>query len=250
MNHLVFVTGNLNKQEEIREIMKEEFSKDRFYENALQLHFYNPKEEIHEIQSINTSEVAHQKAIDVAKVIEADQEFMKTFNSAKNIYVMVDDTGLYAKTSPINRKTYANLGYPGALIKNYMSSIESDPCKAICHEFGGSVAFAECSIGFHNIILNTTDCVTYTTDGYIPVTPKYNETHDDFGWDPCFVPRRDNFDLYDDSDPFNEFYKNESYSQMKNKNTYSMRNKAIGRALDKIAFDINVTQHLNIKAKV
>lgn len=245
MNHFVFVTGNPDKQEEIREIIMEQFTKDKFYGTSLSLHFYEPKEELEEIQSIDTSKVAIQKALDAGKMILADKEFMESLLPANNIYVMVDDTGLYSKTSPVNRKTYTGLGYPGALIKHFMDSVSGNKCEHICQQFGGSVAFAECSIGFHNILKNTVDCTCTTVEGYIPMEPMYQVGGDNFGWDPCFVPKRNTFDSYETGDKFYDFYTEVSYAQMTEKNQYSMRNGAIRRALDLISFDINIKQHPN-----
>ena len=246
MNHLIFVTGNAKKQTEISDIIMQEFTKSKFYGTALSLHFYKPSKDIPEIQSINTSEVAEAKAITTAKIIEEDVEFMKSLQPCQNIYVLVDDTGLYAKTSPLLRKTFNGIGYPGALIKHYMHSSE-DPCKTICQEFGGSIAFAEVSIGIHNITLNHSYHATGRVEGYIPFEPLYNTNGENFGFDPCFVPRMNNFDETESSDEFHLYYKETSYAQLKDKNKYSMRKIAICKALEQIYFDIIIIQH---KSKV
>ena len=224
-SHIVFVTGNKNKQKEISDIIFSKMVADKKPHN-FKLHFINfPYME--EIQSVNTNKVSENKVQKAAECLKKETEFLKTLEPYKNIFILVDDTGLYAKTSPVNKITYTGKGYPGALIKDFVKSIEGNCCDGICNSFGGSMACTEVSIGIFNITTCIWDVVTELDYGHIPIEPKYDTTNKSFGWDPCFIPNTI-------GDKKNE--KHLSYDMLPSdiKNKYSMRSKAISSAYDKI----------------
>lgn len=190
----------------------------------LQLHFINFPY-LEEIQSVQTSRVCKDKLMKAGEALRKETEYLKMLGPYHNIFVMVDDSGLYAKTSPKCDLTYEGKGFPGALIKDFIKSVEGDFCEGICKQFGGSSAIAEVSIGIYNIITDIDDVVTKMDYGYIPVEPKHNKEKENFGWDPCFVPNKIGQD---------DNTKNESYDMIPTsiKNQYSMRSKAISAAFD------------------
>lgn len=231
-NHVIFVTGNKTKQTEISNIFFQEFIKNNTISN-IQLHFYNLKTIIPEIQSINTMEVAIHKASEASKIILMDTEYIKQFKSYNNIYVLVDDTGLYSKTSPINKITYDGLGYPGALIKQFTDNIDGNSCNAICNAFGGSIANVQVSIGIYNLKQNITSVVNGKIIGYIPVFPQYDKDGNGFGFDPCFIPNIM-------SETGDMILGNKSYAEMSQseKNQISARKIAIINAIKQIQISL------------
>lgn len=223
-NYLVFATGNKSKQVEIRSIIQQEMEKLKCSVN-LQVIFIDLGD-IPEIQSLHTHEVAIEKAKEAGKRLQ-QMEFTKDIGHDDNIFVLVDDTGLYAKTSPINKITYTGKGFPGALIKDFMKSIEGNANEGICGMFGGSMAHAEVTIGIYNICDGSSDSATESDYGQISITPLYNPEHESFGWDACFIPNEINGNINKNS---------KSYDMLsrKEKNTTSMRSKAIIKAFHKI----------------
>ena len=219
-NYLVFATGNKNKQFEIQNIIQQEMGKLKC---LIHLHVkFIDLGDIPEIQSLHTEEVAVEKAKEAGIRLLQNTKFMESLGEYQNLFVLVDDTGLYAKTSPVNKVTYAGKGFPGALIKDFMKGIEGNPCEGMCQMFGGSMAHAQVTIGINNVATQNVYTATESDCGRISITPLYNPSHKSFGWDPCFIPNEVNGDKNN----------NRSYDMLtkKEKNETSMRSKAIIKA--------------------
>lgn len=199
----------------------------------MELKFYQPIKKIPELQSINTIDVAKHKAKEATAIMLLDADFMSSIKSYSNTYVLVWHYGLYAKMSPINKITYKDLGYPGSLIMNYMNSIDGDPREALCQQFGGSPATAECSIGIHNLKSNEIYSTTSSASGYIPIKPSSNINTINCGWNNCFVPN-------------SEFIEKTIFRfSMKNLSDTTtfidiIRKMALISAIDAIAYDISI----------
>ena len=137
-----------------------------------------------EIQSTSVEKVVYEK------VKYAWEKFKKP--------LFIEDTGLFIVDAPMN-------GFPGALIKYYFKHLS---CNGICLKNGGNNAYAETIIGYHDG--NKIHIFKGVIYGSIAITPKYGDYG--FGWDPVFIPNRNNPDRL-------------SFAQMKPeiKNNISMR---------------------------
>ena len=111
-NQLIFLTGNMNKLKEAREILGDDFK------------IKNKKIDIDEIQSTNVEEVIKHK-------IEAAYKALKK-------PCFCEDTGVYIKNMN---------NFPGALIKFYFDHLGN---KKITQFNGGSKVYAETVIGYHD----------------------------------------------------------------------------------------------------
>lgn len=218
--NIYFVTGNENKQLEIKNIIVDE---SKNYPNfEFNLHFIKPSVDIPEIQSTDVITVVENKVSEVAKTINLEE-------LDENAFIVVDDTGYYSHEMPINKVTFSGKGYPGALIKDLMKSTQLDnqsPSEAICRMFGKSDAMVEVGLGIFNCYSHKVSHVSGKDIGKVPKSPQFGDRS--FGWDPCFVPNKI-------GDEVNK--KSLSYAQLteKQKNSCSMREKAIVKLLQHLA---------------
>ena len=169
MKEIIFLTGNINKVNEAQKIMGEDFL------------ITNKKLDLPEIQSTDVSQVVIEKTKNAYKILKKP--------------VFCEDTGVYIKNMN---------GFPGALIKFYFDKLDN---KGISKFNGGSKAYAETVIGFHN----GKEVITFkgVVNGRISKKPQGKG----FGWDPIFIPGNTN---------------KLSFAEMKQseKNRISMRGKA------------------------
>jgi non-canonical purine NTP pyrophosphatase (RdgB/HAM1 family) len=166
---VIFLTGNKNKLKEIQDIVGES------------INLTNKKIDLPEIQSTNVEEVIEEKLKAAYKIVKKP--------------VFCEDTGVYIKNMN---------NFPGALIKFYMEHLGN---KGIAKFNGGSKAYAETIIGYHDG--KKIHYFKGRINGTIAKKPKGKG----FGWDPIFIPNR---------------YK-ESFAEMsqETKNKISMRAKAV-----------------------
>jgi len=214
--HIYFVTGNPNKQAEIKQIFQELSANYPGYE--WNLDFIQISKDIPEIQHSDVSVVTEQKVKDVANYIHLDIE---SFNLADTGYIAVDDTGYYAMESPALGIKYKH-GYPGSAIKGWLKSINTDKQtvqSATCRMFGQSKVIVSVAIGLFNLNNSSVISIVESDEGVCPSSPK-NGSEIPFGWDPCFVPNYIGAD--ENADRL-------SYDQLttKQKNSCSMRKQAI-----------------------
>jgi len=165
---MIFVSGNKNKFSELSDI----FSKHNIVLEKVDF-------DLPEIQSISVKDVVNEKIRYAYEKI--------------NQPVIVEDTGLYITSKPMN-------GFPGALIKFYYDCLGVN---GICEKNGGNNAYCETVIGYHDgeQILTFSGIV----EGNISREPLYGNFG--FGWDPIFIPK--NYNL--------------SFAQIEDKNKISMR---------------------------
>lgn len=144
IDRLTFVTSNEDKKEEAQQILDAEISKEDL--------------EIKEIQEIDVSEVAREKARQAHKELERP--------------VMVDDTGLFLDEWN---------GFPGALIKWILKSRGAEGACQLVSE--NKTATAKTAVGL--CVDGETRVFTGEVKGRITEKPRGS---DGFGWDPVFIP--------------------------------------------------------------
>lgn len=141
--NIIFVTGNTNKAREARSILGFEIETADL--------------EIYEIQAIEVSEVAKDKARRAYEILKRP--------------LIVEDTGLYIKD-------YNN--FPGALVKWMIKYMGRDE---VARLFSGKSVTAECCICYYDG--NETEIFKGRINGKISPEPLGDSG---FGWDPIFIP--------------------------------------------------------------
>lgn len=197
--NLVFITGNVNKLKEVREILGNDFA------------VVNVNVDLQEIQSTNVKEVIEEK-IKEANVIlrkketmdKIKEEFKKldiTVNNFDDFTVVCEDTGFHIDSMNIGEKAEkeSTKMFPGALIKFYLQALGA---KGIIDKNKGSEARLSCYIGVikNGQIVEPVEAI---------VEGKVADTYTDggFGFDPCFVPNLS-------SDSSNDKYRGKSYGEL------------------------------------
>lgn len=145
---MIFLTGNKNKVEEAQLILGDSIK------------ITNKKIDLPEIQSTSVEEVIKEKLNAAYKIVKKP--------------VFCEDTGIYIKNMN---------NFPGALIKFYLDHIGT---KGIANFNGGSSAYAETVIGFHDG--KNVNFFKGRINGSIAKKPKGKG----FGWDPIFIPKNYN----------------------------------------------------------
>jgi XTP/dITP diphosphohydrolase len=145
---MIFLTGNKNKVEEAQLILGDSIK------------ITNKKIDLPEIQSTSVEEVIKEKLNAAYKIVKKP--------------VFCEDTGIYIKNMN---------NFPGALIKFYLDHIGT---KGIAKFNGGSSAYAETVIGFHDG--KNVHFFKGRINGSIAKKPKGKG----FGWDPIFIPKNYN----------------------------------------------------------
>jgi non-canonical purine NTP pyrophosphatase (RdgB/HAM1 family) len=197
--NLVFITGNVNKLKEVREILGDDFA------------VVNVNVDLQEIQSTNVKEVIEEK-IKEANVIlrkketmdKIKEEFKKldiTVNNFDDFTVVCEDTGFHIDSMNIGEKAEkeSTKMFPGALIKFYLQALGA---KGIIDKNKSSDARVSCYIG---VIKNgqIVEPVEAVVEGKVAET--FSEGG--FGFDPCFVPKLS-------SDSSNDKYRGKSYAEL------------------------------------
>lgn len=164
------------------------------YINNLELY---DKEDIPEIQSLDINEIIR------AKLKVANEKI-----NDSNCFLIVEDTGLYLN---------ALNGFPGPLIKFLLASVGIYGIFNVCNKLNNYKAEATTSFGLYDSSTNELSFFSASIDGTI-TTPKGNFG---FGWDPIFIPKG----------------ANKTFAEMETieeKNTFSMRYKAMKKLLEKL----------------
>ena len=211
MINIVFITGNMNKLNEVRHILGESFN------------VINIKIDLIEIQSISVKEVIRYKIEEARKNINLDEikkkflELNVVINDQNDFYVICEDSGLFIKKLK---------KFPGALIKFYYESLGNEE---IVKRDGGKKAKAICCIGL--LKNNDIQIVSGHIRGIISTSVRGNNG---FGWDASFTPKL--------SDTKYEEHDGKSYAELPSdiKNKVSQRYLAFNK-LRKILTNINKT---------
>lgn len=154
--------------------------------------------DIPEIQSLDISEIIKSKLNESRKVI-----------NDPNCFIIVEDTGLYLK---------ALNSFPGPLIKFMLKSIGNDGIFNICEKLNNYKAEAITSFGLYDSNTNDISFFSANIDGLI-TSPKGNFG---FGWDQIFIPNGSD----------KTFAEMETIEE---KNSFSMRFKALKKLLERLA---------------
>ncbi len=149
MKRVIFVTGNLNKVEEVQSILGDKFLVD------------HRKLDLKEVQAVKGAEVIKEKAEEAYKILK--------------LPVLVEDVSLYFSA-------WNNL--PGALIKWFVEELGPSGIAKILRGEKNRKATAECSAAFYDG--KRMKLVTGEVEGRISerVLGKSG-----FGWDPIFIPK-------------------------------------------------------------
>lgn len=184
---LCFVTGNASKRREIIEIYQKYLTESSPCDPVALKLVFEKVPDLPEIQEIDTENVVELKT----KIAHDYLHHQGKLNTMIRPIVIVDDTGFYAKSIKKEgvRIKFKN-GFPGALIKSWMESIEGDSCLATCQLFGGGFADVQTSFGIYYKTYQHAvyHVVSGRMTGLVPHEPKYGENSKRFGWDPCFAP--------------------------------------------------------------
>ena len=149
-NKFVFVTGNLDKVKML----------EKFLGHSVEHH----ELDLHEIQSLDTSEVLKTKAEAAYKILK------KT--------ILVDDVSLSVKTMG---------GLPGTLVKFFLKSVGVDGVCKMVDAFGDRSAIATTTFGFYDG-KNFREFVG-EVHGSISPEPRGDPTKlPGMGWNPIFIP--------------------------------------------------------------
>lgn len=153
-DYIIFVTGNVKKCEEVKQIINMDIRNKQF--------------DLPEIQSVDVHEVIKEKLKTAKTLIERGQR------------LCVEDTSLSIKNAGENIRFRTD--FPGALIKFYMAALSDID---ICKLHGGSEAVATTCVGY--IDKNGAEhYFTGSIDGYVSEYPRGDNG---FGWDKIFVPK-------------------------------------------------------------
>jgi inosine/xanthosine triphosphate pyrophosphatase family protein len=231
MIHLIFITGNPQKRQEIVSIIDSKILSIVPEDSELKFKFHFFDIDVPEIQSTSTIEVSKNKVRVATTLMNNNGNFAGMYGEDDDIYILVEDTGFYCQTKKINNKiiNHSGSGFPGALIKFYMNGLGTteEANQIFCMEYGDQSCYVETTVSIMHFKTNKVLTVSKQDFGKVANIPQNNTTGKSFGWDPLFIPNEINGQ---------KNKSNISYAQMtkQQKNMSSMRKNAFSEAIQVI----------------
>jgi len=183
MKRIIFITENVNKFKEIVSYLE---VNEELYGGKIAVDMYKPNYELHEIQSLNRTEIVMQKLNDA---LITQSTISSTLSNDIETWLMVEDTSL---------SIVKQGGFPGPFIKYYLQSL---PITAIANNNWGSESqsYVNLAIGqvtqhvcwnnnLDNEIATNTFTVTKSFEGTINGFICEPRGTNGFGFDPIFLP--------------------------------------------------------------